>query len=597
MAAPNETKRKALVQMVKDAWTHSSSALWDEMILIWDKLDNDFRCTFSADEEPETDSKIFLPDQHKAVRAFLSRAYFSFFTDQPPLSVIPYTARNAEQARVIEAACNRDITMRFNQTEIYQAFEDVSICGSNFVYVGWTNSGPNGIGHAKVTRLRPHDVRADPNAVKWQDARYCIVRRWMTWNEVWTLEQNGVFYRGSAKALEGMDDTARRDARDNEMAWGYNQSSSGLPKELNLVEVWDYWGLADTGNGFELSIVSIAPNYDTFLQARKLTDYHKHGRIPVECGAIIPSTDSYLGISPLWPGRQTFLATVNLANLIMDSQILSRAPMYLVSKSERLMQSKLRAKPGAFLQVADLDSIRPFPMSSVQPDSQFMTFLQTSLQSITGAYSVLTGEFGPRREPATTSMALKDVAELQQRMMIKALDQTSMNPIADAIKDAVLANITDNELILKAPDGVTLERVRINRDDLYIDCETRTIWTGMESGLSREAKVDKVMKLLTLVVQNAQAMGMIAPLVSEIAELLGIKNLSEKINIPGLAAQGMQAEQTPSPSPEDGGGIGAAAVQPNVNDPLMAAAEAGQAGGTPGVYAGDPRQVVAGLQR
>jgi len=154
-------------------------------------------------------------------------------------------ADGAMRSKVMADAINRQFTKSQDKIEFIENIaRDIQIDGTSFVKVGW------GDNQAIVENIMSNELILDPSARRMKDLRFAIQRRKVMFQSI--VDNVGWFGEHSAEELSVLEATTETEYdRSREGSYGRDDSYNFDDRPRQLIEVFEYYGVLDIGNGLE----------------------------------------------------------------------------------------------------------------------------------------------------------------------------------------------------------------------------------------------------------------------------------------------------------------------------------------------------------
>ena len=161
---------------------------------------------------------------------------------------------DVEFAEMVEDEINKQFTKSQDKLEFMETIaKDVQVDGTCFTKVGW------GDDQAVVENIAAAELILDPSARRMKDLRFAIQRRKVMFDEI--VNNSLWFGEHSADDLRVLEATTETEYdRQREQQYGRDDAFNFEDRARQLIEVFEYYGLMDIGNGLEPVLVIWSDN-------------------------------------------------------------------------------------------------------------------------------------------------------------------------------------------------------------------------------------------------------------------------------------------------------------------------------------------------
>ncbi len=186
-----------------------------------------------------------LKDIKRAVEGSLPDLTEPFLSTDEIVKITPSSGDSKDIAEAAQQIINRQFSKMRNKIEFTETIaRDVQIDGTAFCKVGWSNDQPI------VENIMANELMLDPSARSMKDLRFAIQRRKVMFQDIvsnpeWFGEHSDM----ELSVLEAATEDEYDRSRDGEIGKDDSYNFDDRPRQL--IEVFEYYGVLDIGNGLE----------------------------------------------------------------------------------------------------------------------------------------------------------------------------------------------------------------------------------------------------------------------------------------------------------------------------------------------------------
>ena len=191
------------------------------------------------------ESGFKLKDIKRAVEGSLPDLVEPFVANDKIVDITANDAAGVDKAQVLTTVINRQFTKSQEKLEFIETVaKDLQIDGTVFCKVGW------GDNQAIVENVPANELILDPSARRMKDLRFAIQRRKVMFQSI--VDNSSWFGEHTEQELSVLEATTETEFdRDREGSYGVEDSFNFDDRPRQLIEVFEYYGMLDIGNGLE----------------------------------------------------------------------------------------------------------------------------------------------------------------------------------------------------------------------------------------------------------------------------------------------------------------------------------------------------------
>lgn len=215
-----------------------------------------------------------------------------------------------------------------------------------------------------------------------------------------------------------------------------------------------------------------------------------------------PVPNEFLGRSELHHIESLQFGLNDLVNIGGDNMLMALTKMWLVGNDADANLDQFVLEPMNVIQVDDINQVRSESWGDINPSIMHLqrTVIE-AIQQTTGISDMLRGATPPRKEFATTVLALQQAAEARIDSKIKMCEKTTIVPIAQTMLRCAQEYLTQAENIPDATQENGFDEIDMYRIQGVFDLKMRASSMGMKE-LQRAALNDLVPSLAQLMPQQ-----------------------------------------------------------------------------------------------
>ncbi len=323
----------SILQTLQNDYENSAAVhetIMEQVRVWWDLYDGAPKFTKPQGSKDLTRNSNLPPqkDIMRVVESSVPDITSSFITSDNLVEIQPKSGDSVVAAEVLTKLINQQFRKGINKIEFVETIaRNLQVEATCFVKVGW------GIDSPIVENVPIGEVMIDPSARTLRDAKFVIQRKRVSRNE---LESNPQWY-GSVEGiqLESNDINFEHSERTVDNNFNFDD------EERELIEIFEYYGQLDLGNGNGLEPVLCIWTSDTLLKAEPSPYPESWGGIPFESTIYTRIPYSIYGdsVCSLLSGSQNFRQLIR-SGLVENITSATNGTTYFKTGALSLMNKK-----------------------------------------------------------------------------------------------------------------------------------------------------------------------------------------------------------------------------------------------------------------
>ena len=465
----------------------------------------------------------------------------------------------------------------------------------------------------KLDRVDIKALYPDPLADSVESARYMIHRFYRSRDYLKKKKLEGIYkWDGEIPATPS---ASTSDSRESDKKNAERTTVVFNDKQLDDVELLERWGLFDIdGDGYLEECVITVANRSTVLRVEynKLPGAHK----PFIRYTPIPIPGSFYGMSSIQPIDSITDALNDRTNQIGDAINLTINPMYKKVRWSEIDDDDCVSRPGGVIEMNSLGDLEPLALPAFPPAAfGEISRFEGKIQKASGVFDVARGTGDPNA-PATTTIALQNVAEIRFKTMAMLAERQFIRPLGSNMirynrvymSQPRQIRVIGNDFLLdpsnqqmggmnpqmgQGAPGMGMQDpnqggfIEVSKENLAQDPDIYAVGAALEIGTSKEMQLNNMLKFMQVTANPAFMQNPLfsidySALVERFPYLMNMK-LKRPVVMKGnpmLAYQEMQQQKAQEQAQQQGDRA--------IADQMMIQHMTGQGGGPPGGPGGAP---------
>jgi hypothetical protein len=417
---------KDLVNYVVDNFTAARDAR-KEYEDIWQQAQDIYNCKPEKVKE-KGKSNLFIPETTSAVETMVARLAAPFYnlTDNP-ISTVPLKSEPKELIEKIDITLTQDLhDMRFPEVNEIDARQFL-IMGTSIRKLLWNTEEDRPF----ASVLDVFDFFVDPEAMEIEDARFCIHRKYLSLQELYDKQQEGIY-----KNVDGLVGSS---AFENTNPERFNDEDKIINDSIKRdIEILEYW---------ENDYVCVVADRRVLLNKRINPFIKPNGEgfkpFLKSCYITKPFKFYGVGVPELVAPLQLELNAkrndrINNVNIILNK-------MWLVQRGMVDDLKQLKSTAGGLVICNDINGVKPMDMPDVTSSSyQEENLIKVDIANATGINDYIRGSRPEQRESATA-------VQLKTENSLNKLDYTYRIFVERGLKDMCQAFLIMRQRFMAYP--------------------------------------------------------------------------------------------------------------------------------------------------
>jgi hypothetical protein len=344
-------------------------------------------------QDDETRANIFVPEVFTAIETLTPRLVSNFLNSSKP-AIRVFGREESDMANAVSA--EKLLAYQFEKMEmplkLISFYKQALLYGTSVGKVYWdyrVRKGRNGedvvvYDDPAFEVLDVFDFYIDPGATGIDDARYCIHRKFLSWEDLKKRESDGI-YRNVEKLKNCGGYVESASVGDRE------PGDSSDPLEERTFEILEYWEDDRVVTVGERSVI-----------LRDVPNPFDHGKKPFVQMVFVPVPFEFYGIGVIEPieGLQMELNTKRNQRLDNVNMVINR--MWLLQRGAMDDLRQLYSRPGGVIVVNDINGLQPLPSPDVTSSSyNEEEKIKSDIQNTSGISDYIRGMISSDKQTAT----------------------------------------------------------------------------------------------------------------------------------------------------------------------------------------------------
>lgn len=506
-------------------------------------------------------ARLFIPYVFATIETIIPRLIGA----KPNIKAIPREANDFDNADINTSLFDYEWDMMDMRKKLKNWVKETLIYGTGILKLYWEFKEDDStvlIDQAQAELVDLFDFFPDPNATNMSNARYAIHR---TERDLESLKNNPNYDIPAGLVSSVSEDTykVQRDA-----ILGLTKPAD---KNSKKVEILEYWGEYDLGNGVEQCLMVVA-NKQYIIRAEPSPYDHK--QIPFIRMVDVEDPFSFWGIGEVEQLQSLQYELNDVRNQRMDNVTLILNRMWKVNKNADVDEQDLISQAGQVVHVGEMTGLEPIVTPDVtQSAYNEESLIKSDMQFVSGVNDVTMGgtqgkgpgQAGVTNDTATGIMLLQEAGNARFKY--------KLDNIEDSLRDfgkqllALNQQFMDSARQLRIVGDGKAKYIEIQPADIsgQYDIQVEAGSTQPMSKTVRRAEARELLNTVLPFVQFGLDIKYFIKYLLQTYDLMDIDEAFPEQNplagaMPGLPQEGMGADQAAASRPEPQSTPGNAAV-------------------------------------
>lgn len=409
------------IEMVKRSFNESLTFLrpkfikYNEFYRIYRALRDDGKQNYAGR------AKLFIPYVFSTIETIIPR----LIGNKPKIEAVPREPNDVLNAKANSALFDYEWDMMEMKKILKSWVKQTLIYGMGVVKLYWNYDEEAGDDHPKAELVDLFDFYYDPNATSFKDCRY-IVHRTEKCLEDLKANENYIIPKELVTKVTQDEYKIQRDA-----ILGLTKPND---RDSKKVEVLEYWGEYDLGNGEEECLIVVA-NKEFLIRAEK-TPFN-HGIKPFVKMIDVEDPHSMEGIGEVEQLASLQYELNDVRNQRMDNVTLILNRMWKVVKTGDVDEDDLVSEAGKIIHVGDKDALEPILTPDVTASAyNEESLIKQDMQYVSGVNDYVAGNAGSSsQQGGTGSLNRTATGVMLMQEAGNARFKYKLDNIEDSLKD------------------------------------------------------------------------------------------------------------------------------------------------------------------
>lgn len=418
----------------------------------WKRYYDLYRCRSKPDGE-DSKANIFVPEVYTTIETLVPRLISNFLnTSKPIVQVIGREESDMANAKAAEQLLLYQFERMSLHVSLVTFYKQALLYGTSIGKVYWNyrqkSNGTVVSDEPAFDVINLFDFYVDPEACGIDDARFCIHRSFLSFEELKEREESGIYK--NVDQLKGSNVW-------NGLSGSIDKGPDDVSDALNErdIEILEYWENDRVVTVAERSVI-----------LRDTPNPFHHGKKPFVQLIFVPVPFEFYGIGVVEPIEGLQLELNTKRNQRLDNVSLAINRMWLLQRGALDDLRQLHSRPGGVIVVNDLSGLQPLPSPDVTSSSyQEEEIIKNDMQNTSGVSDYIRGSHTPYRHTATEVKIKSDQSNTRFEFNFKLMAEMGLKKIAGMVIQ-LNQQFMDRERTVRVTGRNGMEFIRISPEEI-----------------------------------------------------------------------------------------------------------------------------------